>query len=453
MPDASAALARHLLDAFPPSRAYAKADLDRLPLPLGHFLSFRLDERVANAAHVGEAWVDAEAPAVRAAADVFRQALADHARIPAAEWEAALTEAVERVVAYLADPVATASAFAFEGPEGTLTAEPLLHRMAAFSPYPYLREIAERFFQRKAVEAMDRAAFERLLRRIDRQMVAGFGPADWLTLLDPLFDLLAPLSPEGLPTPLLQRLFEAKGLGDFARDLEGPETYTQAGLRYALEEAFPELDDEAPAPPEAAPLAVVESEPAAPETEEGVVEASVLEEAPEEPSAAATPEEAMPEEPGPEAPPQDESTSAEEPLWKRLARHQEEAAFAPPPSAPVEEEPLWKQLARQRGDSAEPPPASPTPPTGRRPPPLAQLEARVLGDGAAERRDWFVRALAGGSEVEYRRVLELLDRAASWDEAWPIIARELFRKHGVNIYDEAAVAFTDAVEARFSQRG
>jgi hypothetical protein len=56
------------------------------------------------------------------------------------------------------------------------------------------------------------------------------------------------------------------------------------------------------------------------------------------------------------------------------------------------------------------------------------------------------------AEAAYRAVLEQLDAAPSWTAASQIIAREVFRKHHVNIYSDAAVAFTDAAEARFTRQ-
>src|SRR5690606_40305284 len=116
---------------------------------------------------------------------------------------------------------------------------------------PYRREIAEGAFARKGVEAVGRDDFERLLRRIDRRMVSPFGPHDWLSLLEPLFELLRPL-PEGghVPAPLLRRFFEAKGYDDLARTLDA-DAYDADALRAALADALPDIDLEEPARGEA----------------------------------------------------------------------------------------------------------------------------------------------------------------------------------------------------------
>jgi len=46
--------------------------------------------------------------------------------------------------------------------------------------------------------------------------------------------------------------------------------------------------------------------------------------------------------------------------------------------------------------------------------------------------------------------MELLSEAPDWTTASQLIANEVFRPYKVDIYSEAAVDFTNAVEARYS---
>jgi len=82
---------------------------------------------------------------------------------------------------------------------------------------------------------------------------------------------------------------------------------------------------------------------------------------------------------------------------------------------------------------------------------LAALERDVLGTGRPSHRSVYVNELFGGDRAAYRQVLQRLRTAGSWSEASPIIARDVFREHGVNIYSDPAVHFTDAVEARIRE--
>ncbi len=126
------------------------------------------------------------------------------------------------------------------------------------------------------------------------------------------------------------------------------------------------------------------------------------------------------------------------PLWKRFfsrddTRHDEAAPAAPPAPIPSPklEEPNPDEPKLGRSDS------------------LDTLEMAVLGAVSLSQRAHFVRHLFGGDAGKYAAVLRTLEAAASWTEASQIIARDVFRPSRVNIYSEHAVAFTDAVEARF----
>ncbi len=160
----------------------------------------------------------------------------------------------------------------------------------------------------------------------------------------------------------------------------------------------------------------------------------------------------------------------EEPLWQRIARTQASADVAPPEAAPAEpsppqappagdaddDEPLWKRFAASELAQKLPTPPRDLPPDdlgdGPASPTLDALEARVLGRGARDRRDWFVEELFDGSPGAYHRTLDRLDRAASYSEATHIVSADIFRAHHVNPWTDSAVAFIDALQSQFEAR-
>lgn len=185
-----------------------------------------------------------------------------------------------------------------------------------------------------------------------------------------------------------------------------------------------------------------------------------------EPDAAAPPEEIELEN-RPSAP-------DDEPLWQRLARERGAQAI-PPPAITDDDQPLWKRFAQSElaerlpdADGPEtaptatladsfatpPPPASEVPTDTASGPrlPLDDLEARVLGADAHERRDWYVAELFGGSPGEYHRTLAAIDAAPSYTDATAVISSEILRKRSVSPYTECAVAFIDAVQAQSELR-
>ncbi len=140
----------------------------------------------------------------------------------------------------------------------------------------------------------------------------------------------------------------------------------------------------------------------------------------------------------PDAPPGASSLSGDHasgPLWQRFF----DGLRTIPPAAPPSDE----AAELERMETTEPTPA---PLEGSD---LDALERRVLGRASARRRRRFVRDLFGGDGDAYAKALRALDATESWTEASGVIARDVFRPHGVDIYSAPAVEFTDAVQARF----
>lgn len=582
--DQAEALARRLLDAHPPTRAYTRADLAQLPGLLARLLGARLDAHVADASAPDSPYVDADAASVRAAVDAWRSAARDAARYPAETWEDALAEATRDALGVLVQPATTLAALAFEGVDdgASQPADVAIERVRPAAPVATLPEVAARYVERKDLATLDRAALERLLRRIDRRMAEGLAPDEWAALAAPLFELAGP----SVPVALVRAFLDAKGADGLAAQVpaSGPPLTREAfrALVGALPAASPDepgLAVEAPSPPvgsvpyvpppiepptpDVAPPSVVEpaTEPLA--TEEPTLDAAPVgppavdaaggEQKPDEagpsgagwarepsvppqapsapppvpseawkapeppaaapppsvpPSPAAPPPVADPERlvppleplpaaglsldpldaPSPSAaadviappahlpppvPAAPEPTSDDEPLWKRMARSH---GSPPPPTAPASPAPpsegpaLWQRFAADAPPAAplgstfaaptgaEPPPAPPAPPVeprseGSPAERLVALETRVLGADATERRDWYVRELFGGDTEAYAATLAALNVTRTWTEATQVIARDVLRKHRINIYSEPAVAFTDAVQANLGGSG
>ncbi|NNE69622.1 MAG: hypothetical protein HKN29_04575 [Rhodothermales bacterium] len=151
-----------------------------------------------------------------------------------------------------------------------------------------------------------------------------------------------------------------------------------------------------------------------------------------------------------------------EPLWARF-RAEAPSPRPPEPEDEEEEQPLWKQFqdgASPAGLTPIPVPEEgprkvqlhPTPgPTPETELDSASLEFAVLGP-AAWQRDTFIDKLFGGSAEAYFDALARVLKAKDWREASSIVAVDVFRTNRVNIYDEAAIDFTNAVEAQFKKR-
>ena len=443
------ALAARLLAAFPADRAYAPSDFAAAPMPrpVAHFLTCRLQERVALEREAlrqkRSGWLDYDAPPVQQAAQQLEEALAQHARIAKRVWEPALRDAAGRVLLYLVRPVHALVSFAFGEDDGALPADRILHRADYFAAYPYLREAVSAYTRRKHLTRLDRTQLTALLTRVDQRMTADYDADAWLRLLAPLYETVAldsetgeafeerSASEEGVPAGLLRTFFSAKDAAAPAR-------------RLAEREARASVDRETLRRLLAAP---------APETPTS--EASAPE--PAEPEAAAPPARDAPKKERSAKRPQPAHDDAPVPLWQQFQggpARSPQPTEQPPRETPsretatAEARPLWQQF-RPAQETADSPSAQDAPADDHDLPSLDRLEADVLGSRADANRDRFVRTLFGGSEADYARVLQRLHGAGSWRDASQIIARDVFRAHQVNIYSDPAVTFTNAVEARF----
>ena len=540
---AAEALARRLLQDLPARQPVARAAFARLPDPVASLLNARLDARVDREATLPVTpWIDRDHAAVRDAQAAWREAVRAAARVPADAWEDLLAEASRLAIAHLVQPAETLSGYAFAddptvGVSPQADPEPLptpliLERLRAFAPYPYLIEIVERYVEKKGLGHIDRDGLERLLLRIDSRMVAGFSADDWITLLNPLFDLLG----STVPGPLLELAFSARdqpldGLPSEAltRDalhahLAGLQAPSQSATTEKAPSEAPQTEPPGPthenpsglADPEVSAEApdelATEPTPEPPPTERPTIAHSFQVQPPISPTAAPpiigskfnAPEEVAPDDSdilGPARPVEivepmepmaslDPSpgtitdavvtetlertpASGDEPLWKRLAGSAEDA---PPTPAPDTDKPLWARFSPDAPASpdASSAPAAPSPaperpvstpttladahaasapsPALRLDASLDALELAVFGASDTDRRAWYIEELFSGNATNYRDTLLQLDAARTWTEATDIIARDVFRKHSVNIYSDPAVTFTDAVEGTMEAR-
>lgn len=459
--DAAEALARRLLQDIPPRQPVAREALDGLPTPVARLLHRQLDARAdREAASPVTPWIDADHPAIRDARSSWRDAARTAARVPAEVWEDTLAEAARDALAYLVEPAPALAASAFADADEPLPTPLVLDRLRALSPFPYLVEIVERYVEKKGLGHIDRDGLERLLQRIDHRMVAGFSADEWIALLDPLFELLE----DAVPAGLLSGAFETRGQHQLVADLAG-EAVSQDALRAHLAHALatapaPEATTKPPAPApsvEAKPLPppppVIGSKFNAPE-DTAPDDSDVL--------GPARPVEII----EPMVPMASLSTSGatitdavvtveaaageDEPLWKRHV-----GSETLPADMPSTDTPLWAQFSETRPtgasqtvasavESSTKPAASPA---LRADASLDDLELAVFGASDPDRRAWYTEELFSGDAADYRKTLLQLDAARTWTEATDIIARDVFRRHSVNIYSDPALTFTDAVQA------
>lgn len=461
--DLADALRRHLLQRFPAGRDYPRAALhaEGMPALVAAFLDRALDRWLEiEREGLRSNWFDFDAPAVQEAEARFFSVLARTARVPAEAWEATLGGSIDLVVRFLTVPARALTDALFEGESDPLPTVRLRERLRLFAAYLYFPEVAAAYLDKKQPATLDPDTLFDLLDRIDRRIVREYTPDDWLALLEPIFTL-ARVVPDfdGIPASLLQDFFAAKGYGHVADALEPHvgQTVDEAELRQILDAELGAEGTEPQTQPEELPPPLSDPEPP---------RADVSAEKPDEPAEpeGASDDGAGSSEPGDAKPDAEVGVANGEsvPLWRRFAPDSEPEA-QPGDGEENPPAPLWKRFTVEREVPEEPPldpveaaaerqlattvSARPETITARES--VAAVEARVLGEVSGGARARYVKHLFQGDDRAYANVLRTLDEAGSWTEASQVIARDVFRPYKVNIYGEHAVAFTDAVEARF----
>jgi len=455
-----------LRSAFPPDQAYTRADWEgeaAMPGPVAHFLEHLLRHHSRREARrlrrARTDWVNYDHPEVEKAVRTFFDAVAAHAQVPADDWADTLRTAVDRTTAHLVRPRAVLPDFVFGDRAEPLPLLQVEWRMRFFAPHAYLREAVHAYGEQRDIDTLDRDRFEAFLARIDNRLTADFDADRWLRLLEPLFATARhALGHERVPVPLLRRFFEEKERTEVIRRLDRyAQDHDEIGppaLRRVLTERT--ASDPAPDSSDTPPTTEPPPEPARPDEPEAASDEDLWGVAggarPEGDPAAAP------------APTGGEGT----PLWKQF---QQGRSAGPSGGDGGENEPLWARFrkgqpprASQGGGGEDAPdpagagsnrgaPRSPDDgtPSGTGEPDLPALEREILGTSNPSHRGVYVQQLFGGDKQAYQQVLQRLRTADSWGEASDLIASDVFRKHKVNIYSDAAVHFTNAVEQRFRE--
>lgn len=483
-------LYERLLDSFPAVRAYTRADWedDAMPPPVAHFLGQLMHHYSRREArHLRRArskWVDYDHPEMESAVRTFFDAVESHTRVPADEWEDTLHQATRHTTAHLVRPVHVLTDFVYAERKKALRLPEILWRMNFFGPYAYLREAIHAFAKKRDLDTLLPDRFEHFLHQVDERITANYDADRWVRLLNPLFATVRRATGrEQVSVPLVQAFFAEKGRTDIEQRLQ---TYADEGHRSVAPRALHRLIEEADEPP--AP----ESSPTPTErpstgSQREPDDSPSSPQFPPEPSETPTEDEiwgvagaARPEGSGSSQPSQQETD--DEPLWKQFQQGRTNSASTSSEPSTSEggggsvekegrQEPLWARFRHDRderlsdavsepassssqsrsapGDSSPQYTSSSSAGAGQSD--LEALELDALGVSNPPHRAVYVRQLFGGDQTNYRRVLKRLSNADSWGRASQIIASEIFRAHKVNIYSDAAVHFTNAVEQRFRE--
>jgi hypothetical protein len=431
--DFSDAIYTELLSRLPGGQAVPRERLrgPDMPQVIAHFLEHALDRRLELEAHrtgdIAADWVDHGDEQVQLARAAYVRVLQRHAHFPAGDWPRALRQAVQLVCAYLVRPVPTLTHFVFGEQETSLPGADVSRRAGYFLPFGHLQSAVEAYVERRPTASIERRSLSEALEKVDHALCDDYDTEDWKNALMPLLDLAGQVpGAEGLPVSVVEAFFEYRSQHTMTARMR--QAARKLGRSSLNEEALFEALDPTPEP-EPEPL------PAQPAAEESIVVSAPAGGAPDLP----------------------------QPLWQQFRGST--GATAAAASDESEQTPLWMRYQSGGTSMASAPsaPAAPAAQKAQRPSveqPIFPVEPRHASQAQAEttegfvavneRRGYFVGALFGGDDRQFEDVMARLQSAEDWSAASRIIGQDVYRRNRVDIYGEAAIAFTNAVEKHYS---
>ena len=163
-------------------------------------------------------------PEIASLLNYLEQIQVKHARYERDEFLSVLDRAVKLSYNYICRPQTTLKWYVFRGEPTKSLGETLL-RMNAFVDYPYFRTVFIDWVDRKREErptfdSISAREFERIIRRIDDQILLSFTIDDLLEIMAPLFDFIGKGEAKSVPIDALIVFFDDKHIGKLVEFLE-----------------------------------------------------------------------------------------------------------------------------------------------------------------------------------------------------------------------------------------
>ena len=163
-------------------------------------------------------------PELESLLNYMEQIQVRHARFERDDFLAVLDSAVKLTYNYLCRPQTTLKWYVFRGEPTKPLGETLL-RMDAFLDYPYFRTVFREWVDRKKEEratfdTISAKEFERIVRRIDDQILLSCTIDDLLGLMDPLFEFVGKGEARSVPVEAMIVFFDDKNIHKLVEFLE-----------------------------------------------------------------------------------------------------------------------------------------------------------------------------------------------------------------------------------------
>ena len=408
---------------------------------------------------------------VRAAWQAFLATIESEVLLPESYKQSVVENSVDDVLEQLVTPRKKLIELIFGTDEDSCDLATIRERSEEFVVYPYLGRALTRYLERKNQPAINRDKAKLIISKVDERVTGHYTSLNWGQLLEPWFELMG----EMVDTDFVRRFFEDKGLEKNAGIFESaPDKVNRAHFIELLTtgpviEKTPIVEDSNEGGSE-----TQETEDEQPEvlSDEEDVEKSAEEDEivftlnhntsqnhieQESEKEQAVPEEEKNEEERSDVSISEKFESEREegdlPIWQKFLSAEEDEQ--------KEEDTFYNSLIDNDKESEQENHATladtfigkdETEQADENSVERADLKASEVYHILEDHEQSFIKHIFHGDEEAYVETIIRLNGIGNWREASAYLYREVFKHHGVSLYSDEAIEFTDRLQRWYQKK-
>lgn len=420
-------------------------------------------------------WANVNSDRVHAAWQAFLTTIEAEVLLPESYKRSVIENSVDDVLEQLVTPRKILIELIFGTDENSCDLATIRERSEEFVVYPYLGRALTRYLERKNQPAINRDKAELIISKVDERVTGHYTPLNWGQLLEPWFELMG----EEVDTDFVRRFFEDKGLEKYAGIFESaPDKVNRAHFIELLttgpviaKPSVEELPVEEDSSEESETQEAEDEQPEAVSDEEDVAKSPEEDEIvftlnhntaqnhneQESGEEQFTPEDEKNEEERSDVSISEKFESEREggdlPIWQKFLSAEEDEQ--------KEEDTFYNSLMHNDKESEQ------ENHTTLADTFIGKNEQQETGGDSVERADLktsevyhiledhepsFIKHIFHGDEEAYFETINRLNGISNWREASAYLYREVFKHHGVSLYSDVAIEFTDRLQRWYQKK-
>lgn len=485
-------ITEHLLKRLPlDSDSFTLEDLRKAGIPLFLVEKIHIDllRNLAESISLPDTeWANMDGDRVHAAWQAFLTTIEAEVLLPDGYKRSVIEGSVEDVVEQLITPRNKLLDIVF-GADDSTDIDTIRERSREFVVYPYLGRALTRYLERKNQSSIDKDKALAILTKVDERVTGHYTPLNWGQLLEPWFEIMG----EEIETDLVRQFFEDKQLEKNAASFESaPDLVNRARLieylttgpvtSRPIEEEDPVdeqvIEEEAPET-----ATQPEIEPDQTEPDKNIEETSGQQKEDEvvftlsKKDSSAKEDEEKQKETSKQPPPEPVATKRNDkehpsftlsekfqedkekddlPIWQRFLSAEEKEE-----NEENEDSAFYNSILNNENQSEKEKEETTLADTfisnneddntGYQPKRLSLEFSKVRGI-LQDREQSFIEHIFHGNKQDYIETINKLDSLHDWKKASGYLYREVFKHHGVSLYSDEAIEFTDRLQRWYQKK-